>query len=101
MTLLIGFADQQLNPHNPRGYNFRGALEEIRGQAHPGDTVLYSPSYLRDVIAYYSPGVRAESLDRAQKKGIPADGRVFVLGSFLSDPATADQVGAVRSQLES
>ena len=100
LTLLAGLADQQLNPNNPRAFDFRGALEQIRQEARPGDTVLYAPDYLRDVVGYYSPGVRTEALSEAEAHGMPRQGRVFLLASFLDDPGIAAQVGTGRSELD-
>src|SRR3954471_4931397 len=37
----VAAADQQLNQSNPRTYDFRGALDAIRGKAKPGDQVIY------------------------------------------------------------
>ena len=77
----IAAADQQLNQSNPRTYDFRGALAAIRGEARPGDVVVYTPQYLNTVIAYYGSDLRSHPLDT----GIPArrsSGRVFVLASF-------------------
>jgi uncharacterized membrane protein len=99
LTLLVGLADQQLNPNNPRDFDFRGALEQIRKEARPGDTVLYAPDYLRDVVGYYSPGVRTQALSEAVAHGMPQGGRVFLLGSFLEDPGIAAQVGTGRYEL--
>jgi uncharacterized membrane protein len=100
LTLIAGLADQQLNPHNPRDFDFRGALEQVRREARPGDTVLYAPDYLRDVVGYYSPGVRTQALSEAQAHGMPRTGRVFLLASFLDDPRIAEQVGGGRSELD-
>jgi hypothetical protein len=99
LTLVIGLADQQLNPNNPRDFDFRGALEQIRSDAKPGDIVLYAPDYLRDVVGYYSPGVRTESLSDAQAHGLPRRGHIFLMGSFLDDPGIAAQVGSGRYAL--
>jgi len=99
LTLLIGLADQQINPNNPRDFDFRGALEQIRKEARPGDTVLYAPDYLRDVVGYYSPGVRTQALSDAQAHGMPTGGRIFLMGSFLDDPGIAAQVGTGRYDL--
>src|SRR4051794_27970478 len=99
VTLLIGLADQQINPNNPRAFDFRGALDRIRNEARPGDTVLYAPDYLRDVVGYYSPGVRTEPLSEAQAHGFPKRGHVFLMGSFLDDPGIAAQVGSGRYSL--
>ena len=41
-TMVVGLADEQLNGSNPRTYDFRGALAEIRRETRPGDTLLYS-----------------------------------------------------------
>lgn len=99
LTLVAGLADQQLNPHNPRDFDFRAALEQIRKEARPGDTVLYAPDYLRDVVGYYSPGVRTQALSEAQTHGMPRRGRVFLLASFLDDPGIAARVGEGRHEL--
>jgi hypothetical protein len=99
LSLVVGLADQQLNPNNPRDFDFRGALAQIRREARPGDTVLYAPDYLRDVVGYYSPRVRTESLSDAQAHGLPRHGHVFLMGSFLDDPGIAAQVGSGRYTL--
>jgi hypothetical protein len=99
LTLVTGLADQQLNPNNPRDFDFRGAMQQIRSEARPGDTVIYAPDYLRDVVGYYSPGVRTESLSDAQAHGFPKSGHVFLMGSFLDDPGIAAQVGSGRYSL--
>jgi uncharacterized membrane protein len=100
LTLLVGLGDQQLNPNNPRAFDFRGALEQIRAEARPGDTVLYAPDYLRDVVGYYSPGVRTEALSDAEAHGMPRSGHVFLLGSFLDDPGIAAQIGTGKYDLD-
>ena len=77
----VAAADQQLNQSNPRTYDFRGALDAIRGKAKPGDQVIYTPQYLNTVVAYYGDDLRAHPID----SGIPLrklSGRVFVLASF-------------------
>jgi uncharacterized membrane protein len=99
LTLLVGLADQQLNPKNPRDFDFRDALAQVRKEAKPGDTVLYAPDYLRDVVGYYSPGVRTEALSEAAEHGMPRSGHVFLLSSFLDDPGIAAQVGTGRYDL--
>jgi uncharacterized membrane protein len=99
LTLLVGLADQQINPNNPRAFDFRGALDQIHSEARPGDTVLYAPDYLRDVVGYYSPGVRTEALSEAEAHGMPSSGHVFLLASFLDDQGIAAQVGTGRYEL--
>jgi uncharacterized membrane protein len=99
LTLVAGLADQQLNPNNPRDFDFRDALEQVRREARPGDTVLYAPDYLRDVVGYYAPGVRAEPLSEAQAHGMPQRGHIFLLASFLDDQGIAAQVGTGRDDL--
>jgi O-antigen/teichoic acid export membrane protein len=89
----VAAADQQLNQSNPRTYDFRGALESIRGVARPGDRVVYTPQYLNTVIAYYGSDLRAQPLD----SGLPLrrlSGRVFVLASFQDKPAYRQQAAA-------
>ena len=97
-TMLVGLADEQLNGSNPRTYDFRGALAQIRREARPGDTLLYSPDYLQDVIAYYAPHLRSQVLGGPQPT-VPGHGGVFLLASFLEDPGRAAQVGSAERAL--
>jgi 4-amino-4-deoxy-L-arabinose transferase-like glycosyltransferase len=98
ISMLVGLADEQLNGSNPRTYDFRGALAQIRREARPGDTLIYSPDYLQDVITYYAPHLRSRVL-RDPKPRVPGHGGVFLLASFLEDPVRAAQVGAARKAL--
>jgi uncharacterized membrane protein len=99
VTMLVGLADQQLNHNNPRTYDFRDALTAARSRAQPGDIVLYAPSYLEDVLAYYSTGLAAKPLSGTHPR-VPGGHRgVFLLVSFLTDPRTDSQVGAARYAL--
>ena len=97
-TMMLGTADQQLAKSNPRDYDFRSALEVVRSRAHRGDTLLYVPVYLGDVVQYYTPKVRSEVV--AGKPRIPSHGKVFLLASFLDQPGIAGEVGAVRYALD-
>jgi O-antigen/teichoic acid export membrane protein len=86
-TLLVmvgALADQQLNGTNPRLYDFRGALQQVDRQAKPGDVVLYDPEDIAQVVAYYSPGVRAEAITPSTPQTIRTIDhahRVFVVSS--------------------
>jgi uncharacterized membrane protein len=97
-TLLAGLADQQLSKNNPRDYDFRDALQAVRAEARPGDTLLYAPIYLADVIGYYTPGIRADLIGRG-RPALPKRGRVFLLASFLDQPGVAGEVGTARFAL--
>ena len=97
-TFLVGMGDQQLAKSNPRDYDFRTALQTMRREARPGDTLLYAPEYLNDVIEYYTPGVRAEVIG-SHPAALPRSGGVFVLASFLDQPGVAGEVGGARYQL--
>ncbi len=98
-TLGVAVADQQLNRSNPRLYDFQGALTRIRHEARPGDVVLYDPYYLKDVVRYYEPRLRTASLSG----GIPKrrdTGRVFLMASFLNEPAHARTTGQGLAAIE-
>jgi hypothetical protein len=95
-TLVAGTADQQLDRNNPRDYDFRSALEAVNREIRPGDTLVYAPNYLQDVIEYYSPHVHSEAAGSGR---LPTHGRVFLLASFLNQPGVAGQVGATENQL--
>ena len=96
-TLLAGLVDQQL-ADNPREFDFRGALAEVRDSARQGDAVMFAPGYLRDVVAYYAPRVEREPIPRPGERG-PRGGRVFLVGSFLEDEAMANRVRTARTTL--
>jgi len=97
-SMLVGGADQQLAKTNPRDYDFCAALDLVRRDARPGDTLLYAPEYLADVIDYYTPGIRKEVVG-ATRPAVPRHGKVFFLASFLDQPGVAGEVGAERYEL--
>jgi Dolichyl-phosphate-mannose-protein mannosyltransferase len=97
-TFVVGLSDEQLAKSNPRDYDFRAALQTVRSEARPGDTLLYAPEYLNDVIEYYTPGIRSEVVG-AHRVTLPRHGKVFLLASFLDQPGIAGYVGGARYQL--
>ncbi|HEX4362965.1 MAG TPA: glycosyltransferase family 39 protein [Solirubrobacteraceae bacterium] len=96
-TLSVADADQQLNRSNPRTYDFPGALSQIKRRWHPGDVLLYQPDDLGDVITYYAPDLRMGPLSAGVPQRRDA-GRVFLLGSFLTDKGNvrATRAGLAR-----
>ena len=80
-TMGLAEADQQFNSSNPRDYDFRGALQEIRSGARPGDVAVYVPAYLGSVVDYYGGGLRTEPLG-ARPPRLRRGHRVFLLASF-------------------
>jgi hypothetical protein len=97
-TLVAGFADQQFNASNPRLFDFSSTLKKVDSLARPGDTLVYEPSYLYDVVQYYSPHVRSQRLGL----GLPTPRRghrVIVVGSFLDQPGPARVTGAAVGKL--
>jgi Dolichyl-phosphate-mannose-protein mannosyltransferase len=99
VTLVAGLGDQQLDASNPRLFDFSGALTAVKDEARPGDKVVYAPSYLRDVVGYYAPGIDARPL--GSKPPLPTHGRrTIVLGSFLNQPGPARKVGAAVGLLK-
>jgi hypothetical protein len=97
VSLGVGLVDEQLNGSNPRTYDFRGAIRTIESLARPGDTVLYEPDYLHDVLEYYAPGLRAAPLDT--RPVIRGHGGVFLIASFLDQPGFAGKVGTAKYDL--
>ena len=92
-TLVVGLADQQLNASNPRLFNFRDALRDVARRAEPGDLVIYSPRFLRDVVRYYAPQARSAALGPRPAKP-PPNGRTYLVASFLEEPRVASRTGA-------
>jgi hypothetical protein len=96
LSLLVALADEQLNPANPRAYDFRDAIARVSSRARPGDRLLFAPDYVKDVLAYYRPHLSSAVL-AGGRPSVPArTGGVFLLASFLNDPRTAAQIGSAR-----
>jgi hypothetical protein len=97
-TLVIGLADEQLNKSNPRLFDFRGAIQDIKADAGPNALVLYEPADMRYVLEYYAPGIRSQPLTTsisAEREGSP----VFVLASFQTNKTFFNQTNKVVGQL--
>ncbi|MDQ6817539.1 MAG: hypothetical protein M3018_09085, partial [Actinomycetota bacterium] len=98
VILLLGLADQQLNKANPRLFDYRGAIEQIKADAGPNSLVLVEPPDMRYVLEYYAPELRIKPLDArvsAREEGSP----IFVLASFQSNPAFFNATNKVVGQL--
>ena len=98
-TLLLGLYDQQTNDGNPRLYDFRGAIEEIRADAGPRSLLLYEPPDMRYVLEYYAPGLRSRPLrdgPPAPREGSP----VFVLASFQDNQQFFDRTNKIVGQMD-
>jgi uncharacterized membrane protein len=89
-------ADQQFSSNNPRDFDYEGAIADVEKRAKPGDTVVYAPDYLRDVIGYYAPGLNAVALEDADE--LPA-GRVILFGGFLKTAGPAAEMGDAEAAL--
>lgn len=97
-TLLIGLADQQLNDSNPRLFDFRGAIDEIKADAGPKSLVIFEPPDMRYVLEYYAPELRSRPLRRGLPKrseGSP----VFVLASFQDNKLFFDRTNKLIGRL--
>jgi hypothetical protein len=98
LTLLVGLADQQFNKANPRLFDFRGAIQDIKANGGPNSLVLYEPSDMRYVLDYYAPHLRSQPLSQAvsvSREGSP----LFVLASFQSNKTFFRQTNKVVGQL--
>jgi len=98
LTLLVGLADQQTNQGNPRLFDFRGAIQDIRADGGPSSLVLFEPPDMRYVLEYYAPDLRAQPLDvpvTAGGEGSP----LFVLASFQNNKLFFNQTNKVVGQL--
>jgi Dolichyl-phosphate-mannose-protein mannosyltransferase len=98
LTLVLGLADEQLNKSNPRLFDFRGAIQDIKAIGGPSTLVLYEPSDMRYVLEYYAPKLRSQPLTTAvtaQREGSP----IFVLASFQTNKTFFDETNRVVGQL--
>ncbi|WP_239313028.1 glycosyltransferase family 39 protein, partial [Frankia sp. Cj3] len=100
LTLVVALVDQQLNPSDPRLYDFDGALKHVTAHAQPGDIIVYTPIYLVDVVDYYAPGLPSYGPGPGVLARARSARHVFVVGSFLSDPNVAVDTGALLARLE-
>ncbi len=73
--MLIGLADQQLNKTNPRLFDFRGAIEDIKANAGPNALVLFEPTDMRYVLEYYAPELRSQPLSAPMSSRRPREAR--------------------------
>jgi uncharacterized membrane protein len=99
LTLLIGLADQQTNKGNPRLFDFRGAINEIKGDAGPKSLVLFEPPDMRYVLDYYAPKLRRRPLRLGlpkRREGSP----VFVLASFQDNKLFFNRTNKLVGQLD-
>jgi hypothetical protein len=99
-ALVAGLVDEQANSTNPRVYDFRGAIGFVRAHSQTGDVLIYGPSFLENELLYYRPGLPTQPIGAPPSEAIHAAGRVFVLGSFLNQPATAGRIGTALAHLQ-
>jgi len=98
VTLLLGLTDQQLNKGNPRLFDFRGAIQDIRADAGSNSLVLLEPSDMRYVLEYYAPDLRSQPLSlpiSANREGSP----LYVLASFQGNKSLFNQTNKQVGQL--
>jgi uncharacterized membrane protein len=99
LTMLLGLADQQTNDGNPRLFDFRGAIKEVRADAGPKSLVLFEPPDMRFVLDYYAPELRKRPLRDGKPRR--SDGSpVIVLASFQDDPVFFNRTNKVVGQLD-
>jgi hypothetical protein len=99
LTLLIGLADQQTNKGNPRLFDFRGAIDEIKADAGPKSLVLFEPPDMKYVLEYYAPHLKRRPLKLGlpkRREGTP----VFVLASFQDNKLFFNRTNKLVGQLD-
>jgi mannosyltransferase len=82
VVLAVALSNQQLDPGNPRRYDYREALAAVGHRLGPHDVLLYEPPELRYVLERYAPNVVARPLDGTLPNRREAS-HVVVLASFL------------------
>jgi uncharacterized membrane protein len=98
-TLLLGLLDQQTNDGNPRLYDFRGAIKEIRAGAGPRSLVLFEPPDMRYVLDYYAPELRRQPL----RDGVPKrreGSPLFVIASFQDNQKFFNRTNRVVGKID-
>jgi 4-amino-4-deoxy-L-arabinose transferase-like glycosyltransferase len=100
VVLAAALVDQQLDPNNPRRYDYQQALARVRAQSREGGVVLFEPRSLSAEFAHYAAGLREQPLT----VHLPTRARassVQVVTSFTNQPryrALRDrEIGALRA----
>jgi mannosyltransferase len=99
LLLLVGLADQQLNKGNPRLFDFRGAINEIKADAGPNAVIAYEPPDMRYVLEYYAPHIKRQPLSAVvpkRREGNP----LFVLASFQDNKQFFNETNRKIGQLD-
>ncbi|HET8977326.1 MAG TPA: glycosyltransferase family 39 protein [Solirubrobacteraceae bacterium] len=81
IVLLGALADQQLDPNNPRRFDYRAALTQVRRDQGRSSAVFYEPRNLNYAVGRYTPGLPAKPLSRTLPPRAQA-GSVFLITSF-------------------
>ncbi len=99
-ALSVALVDQQTNGANPRRYDFEGALQTVRAEARPGDTIVFAPDYLAEVVDYYGNGIDAHPVDELGAVG--HDDHVWVVATtrVANEVQTSAVVGRALATLE-
>ncbi len=101
LALLTGaLVVQQLDPQNPRRYDYTQALGPVTREVHRGDAVLYEPADLGIVLRHDAPTLHAAPLTTRLPTRAQA-GNVFVITSFTGQGALRRlldrELGALRA----
>ncbi|MBV9310527.1 MAG: glycosyltransferase family 39 protein [Solirubrobacterales bacterium] len=97
-TLFLGLIDQQANNSNPRLFDFRGAINDIKANASSSAVVLFEPGDMRYVLEYYAPNLHRQPLNApitAASEGSP----LFVIASFQKNKQFFNDTNRVVGQL--
>jgi hypothetical protein len=101
LLLLAGaLVDQQLDPRNPRRYDYSRAFAQVQRDATPGSAVFYEPAALHPVVSRYGPRLHATALGTHVPARVQASS-VFVVTSFEHSPRLLAlrnrEIGALRA----
>jgi hypothetical protein len=97
----VGLVDQQLNGANPRLFDFRGAVADIRAAGGDDAVVAVEPGYVRTVTDYYGPELRVRGALGLDPDAVGPEGiDVMVAERFIGNVEGAGAVGAVLARLE-
>jgi uncharacterized membrane protein len=101
LVVLVGApVDQQIDPNNPRRYDYGPALTQVRREAGHGAAVYFEPSELKVVLGRDAPALRAKPLSKQLPARTQAS-RVVLISSFTGRPAVRAllnrDLGALRA----
>ena len=101
-VLALALVDQGVRTQPVRRFDVNPAMQALATHAGRGDTVVYAPGVVRDLVRYDANDAKVVSLDRLSPDDVGHAREVQVVGAFaFGDKTTSDRTLALVKQLSS